>query len=555
MSETPKDKDEPAPSKIDQVAAKSFGFERLRPGQREAIEAVLSGRDTLVVMPTGSGKSAIFQIAGTLTPGATVVVSPLIALQQDQVESIEDLELGGAAQINSAVGARKREEVLAHLEQAELEFIFLAPEQLANEETFSRVRDACPTLFIVDEAHCISDWGHDFRPDYLRLGAAIEELGHPTTIALTATAAPPVRSEIVERLGMRSPAVIVQGFDRPNLHLTVERHVDQDEKRQAALDWVAAAEKPGIVYAATRRAVEEAAAELTARGVRAVPYHAGLPAVERDAAQTSFMSDEADVMVATIAFGMGIDKPNVRFVVHHDVSDSIDAYYQEIGRAGRDGLPAEAKLFYHPNDLNLRRFQASGGAPEEKVIEELLAAVRDNPTDPNIADLAPTLDLSPRTVSRLVTQLEDIGVLRLSAEGKITTASKGVGVDEVVSRLTEAHERRQTIERTRVEMMRQYAETQTCRREFILSYFGQIIEPPCGNCDSCEAGGVHTSLDVAATPYPIGSLVDHAAWGEGQVIRYEDHKIVVLFEDAGYRTLSLDVVTEEGLLRPVGGTS
>src|SRR3954468_22044981 len=251
-----------------------MGFDALRPGQREAIESTLAGRDTLAVMSTGSGKSAIYQIAGLLIPGATVIVSPLIALQRDQVEALRDRAAGGAAQLNSSIGRAEREEALAELAEDGLEFLFLAPEQLGNPDVLGELAIAQPSLLVVDEAHCISEWGHDFRPEYLRLGAAVEALGRPTVLALTATAAPPVRDEIVERLGLRDPELVVRGFDRPNLELAVERFHDARRKDEALLEAVAAAGKPGIVYAATRKRTEELVAALGERGVEACAYHA-----------------------------------------------------------------------------------------------------------------------------------------------------------------------------------------------------------------------------------------------------------------------------------------
>src|SRR3954451_8454586 len=219
--------------RIERVAREAFGFEALRPGQREAIEAVLAGRDTLAVMSTGSGKSAIYQIAGLLMPGATVVVSPLIALQRDQVDDLRERAAGGAAQLNSTISSAERQRALAELAEDALEFLFLAPEQLANPDVLGELAAAQPSLLVVDEAHSISEWGHDFRPDYLRLGAAAEALGRPTILALTATAAPPVRDEIVERLGLRDPELLVRGFDRPNIRLSVERfHGDHSAARK-----------------------------------------------------------------------------------------------------------------------------------------------------------------------------------------------------------------------------------------------------------------------------------------------------------------------------------
>jgi ATP-dependent DNA helicase RecQ len=310
------------------VAREAFGFDALRPGQREAIEAALDGRDALVVMSTGSGKSAIYQIAGLLTPGATLVVSPLIALQRDQVDDLAERAAGGAAQLNSSVPASERDRALAELAENALEFLFLAPEQLANEEVLAELAVARPSLLVIDEAHCISEWGHDFRPEYLRVGAAAEALGRPPVLALTATAAPPVRDEIVERLALRDPVVLVRGFDRPNIHLAVERfHGEQgaERKLRALREAVEAAPKPGIVYVATRRQAEELAASLCELGVAAASYHAGMRAAERDAVQERFMDSHLEVVVATTAFGMGIDKADVRWVFHSEVSESLDA--------------------------------------------------------------------------------------------------------------------------------------------------------------------------------------------------------------------------------------
>ncbi|WP_199336935.1 RecQ family ATP-dependent DNA helicase [Oscillatoria sp. FACHB-1407] len=354
---------------LHQVAQERFGYEELRSGQEAAIQSVLQGHDTLAVMPTGSGKSAIYQMAAFLIPGVTVVVSPLLALQRDQAKAIADQDVGEASVINSTLNTAERQKAFEQLEEGDLEFLFLAPEQFNQAETLERLQAAKPSLFVVDEAHCISSWGHDFRPDYLRLNQVVEALGHPRILALTATAAPPVRAEIVERLGMKNAAVIVQGFDRPNLALSVNRFESADEKQDSLLKQIAQVDKPGIVYIATRKRAEELAEALTEQGWRSHFYHAGMRAADRQQVEAAFMADEIDVLVATTAFGMGVDKPNVRFVFHADISDSIDSYYQEIGRAGRDGEPARAVLFYKPEDLNLRRFFASGGQVDTDQLE------------------------------------------------------------------------------------------------------------------------------------------------------------------------------------------
>src|SRR3954465_1619108 len=353
---------EASAERLRDLARERLGFHELRPGQAESIQSVLAGRDTLCVMSTGSGKSAIYQLAGLALDGPTVVVSPLISLQQDQMQAVAGTEGGEAATINSTLTERQRDAALQDADEDQLEFLLMAPEQLANEELLDRLCDAGVSLFVVDEAHCVSQWGHDFRPDYLRVGPAIEALGHPPVLALTATAAPPVREEIVDALGMHDPAVIVKGFDRPNLRLEVVRFHDGDRKRRALIERTAATPGPGIVYCATKKGAEQVAGELRESGVRAEHYHGGLSARRRAERQEAFMESAGiDVMVATIAFGMGIDKPDVRFVFHHDVSDSVDSYYQEVGRAGRDGLPADATLFFREADLGRGRFFASGG--------------------------------------------------------------------------------------------------------------------------------------------------------------------------------------------------
>ncbi len=536
--------------RIDRVAREVFGFDGLRAGQREAIESVLEGRDTLAVMSTGSGKSAIYQIAGMLIPGATVVVSPLIALQRDQVTALQEHTDAGAAQLNSQVPAGQREEALHELAEDALEFLFLAPEQLANEDVLGELAVAEPSLLVVDEAHCISEWGHDFRPDYLRLGAAVEALGRPTVLALTATAAPPVREEIVERLGLRDPSLIVRGFDRPNIHLAVERFYDEHHRDRALLDRVAEAPKPGIVYTATRRRAEALAEELAGRGVRAAAYHAGRPKRDRDAVQAGFMDDELEAVVATTAFGMGIDKPNVRFVAHAEPADSLDSYFQEIGRAGRDGEGAEAILFYRPEDIGLRRFFAGTGQVDLEQIARVaeVVAEADEPVEPT--EIQEETDLSQSKVVTAVSRLEDAGAVEVLPTGEVAEAGDAPPRAEAIERAAEVEEHRRLFDRSRVDMMRAYAEATSCRRAFLLSYFGEPYEPPCGRCDICERGDGAVE-DDADLPFAISARVRHGQWGEGTVQRYDTGALVVLFDDVGYKTLALDVVVERGLLDAV----
>ncbi|HET7346066.1 MAG TPA: RecQ family ATP-dependent DNA helicase, partial [Acidobacteriaceae bacterium] len=378
------------------AARKLLGFPSLRPGQSEAIRSLLRGQDTLVVQPTGSGKSAIYQIAGALLPGSTVIVSPLIALQKDQAEAIDNSLLDEVAVVNSTLSPGEQRETLERIEGGQVEYILLAPEQLKKPETLERLQEANVSLFAVDEAHCISQWGHDFRPDYLDLPQAIAALGRPPVLAMTATASPAVRDDIIARLGLREPRVLVRGFDRPNISLRVDVFTTPEEKFDALLRRVEFADKPGIIYVATHREVESLAAQLNARGVQAVGYHGGMKGKDREAIQNAFMSGETPVIVATNAFGMGVDKADIRFVFHADPSESLDAYYQEIGRAGRDGEPAEAVLFYRAQDINAQRYKTGSGTVRTAELEAVVRALQEHGGPMSVDEVSQATGLTKR---------------------------------------------------------------------------------------------------------------------------------------------------------------
>ena len=536
------------PPAIERVARDVFGFSELRPGQQEAVEAIVAGRDTLAVMSTGYGKSAIYQIAALLIPGPTVVISPLIALQRDQIQDLERQGAGGAAGVNSTVPESKRLEAFSRLGDDDLEFIFLSPEQLSNEQVLAELAAAKPSLMVVDEAHCISEWGHDFRPDYLRLGAVAEVLGRPPILALTATAAPPVREEIAARLGMDDPLVLVRGFNRPNIWLGVERFRRERDKKEALIERLHQSEKPGIVYVATRKHAEEVAEDLRESGITAVAYHAGLRAAERETTQQAFMADSIEVIVATTAFGMGVDKANVRFVFHYEISESVDSLYQEVGRSGRDGLPAKGTLFYRTEDLGIRRFFAGGGQVDGDQIRVVAAVVSrsDGPVDP--VELGEVANLSQTKLITAVSRLEDVGALQVLPNGFIAETDGNSDMAQAAEEAAGLQVQREEFDRSRTQMIQAYAEHDGCRRHFLLSYFGEDFEPPCGNCDNCDAGAL--AVDNGHEPFAVGSRVAHAKWGGGLVQRYEDDSVVVLFDSVGYKTLGLDLVVDRALLEP-----
>ncbi|WP_170216287.1 DNA helicase RecQ [Allostella humosa] len=331
-----------------------FGFDAFKPGQEAVVDAVLAGRDVLAVMPTGSGKSLCYQLPALMRDGPVVVVSPLIALMRDQVRQMRDYGVA-AGSLNSANDADENRRVWGALRDGTLRLVYAAPERLVREDTVAMLRDCRPSLLAIDEAHCVSQWGHDFRPEYLALGQVRAALGGVQTIALTATADAATRADIVARLFEVEPEVFVQGFDRPNLFLAMQPK--GSARNQVAAFVAQRTGANGIVYCSSRKKTEELAEYLRGQGHRALAYHAGLEKERRDEVQDTFQAEDGIVVVATVAFGMGIDKPDVRYVAHADLPKSVEAYYQEIGRAGRDGLPADTLTLYGLDDMRLRRVQ------------------------------------------------------------------------------------------------------------------------------------------------------------------------------------------------------
>jgi ATP-dependent DNA helicase RecQ len=523
-----------------------FGHEKLRPGQREAVQALLDGHDVLLIEPTGAGKSLAYQLPAVLLDGPTVVVSPLLALQKDQMER---LTVRGrhtrAGRLSSAEGARERRETLEAMARGEVEFLFLAPEQLANEEVRATVAALKPSLVAVDEAHCVSSWGHDFRPDYAQLGTLLDDLApdgspRPRLVAMTATAAPPVRDDIVARLHLHAPTVIVGGTARENIYLGVQRCMDEDDQQAAVAEAATSLAGPGIVYLRTRAGAERYAAELAEQGLRARAYHAGLGKKARNAAHADFMAGDVDVMVATSAFGMGVDKRDIRFVLHGQAPESPDSYYQEVGRAGRDGEPAVAILFYRPEDLGLASFFAAPVPKPGDVQKVVVALATSDGETASRAALAESSGLGPRKLGRILNLMEE-----LEPDGNGESE-----VDRVIAR-AEAY---QAMQKSRIEMMRAYAETLRCRRQFLLGYFGEADPELCGDCDSCRSGTAareqRQAEAAAESPFGNQDPVRHEAFGDGLVMGVDGEEITVLFDDVGYRTLHGPTVLEHDLLRP-----
>ena len=415
-----------APTLDDARAAlrKHFSYPAFRPGQEAAVQSVLSGRDTLVVLPTGGGKSLCYQVPALMLPKLTVVISPLISLMKDQVDALAARGLP-ATFINSTLPSSQVSDRLARAARGELKLLYVAPERFDAGRTAERLRNAGVSLLAVDEAHCISEWGHDFRPSYLRIASVREQLGWPPTVALTATATPHVRSDIVAQLKLDSPTTIITGFDRTNLSYHVIPAPTERDKDDALVQLLRSHDDGlAVVYASTRKAVERIAQVLERARVPAAAYHAGLDDTKRHTVQDAFMTEKVRAIVATNAFGMGIDKPNVRLVVHYAMPGTLEAYYQEAGRAGRDGNPAACYLLHAFPDRFTHEFFIKGNYPERALVEEVYDVLRRN------TDTAGGVDASPNDIAtRLKTKAtgRDVeSVLRLLAQaGAYATSHEG----------------------------------------------------------------------------------------------------------------------------------
>ncbi len=380
---------------------KHFGFTDFREGQAEVIEAVLGGQDAVVVMPTGGGKSLCFQLPALMIDGVTLVVSPLIALMKDQVDALAARSIPTTF-INSSLSYAETNERLSRIRRGQFKLVYIAPERFRSEAFTETIGEVNVRLFAVDEAHCISHWGHDFRPDYMKLKEAAELLGRPQVIALTATATPQVRSDIADQLGLTDPRVFVAGFDRPNLGLRVLHTSTEKEKLATLKRILTASTGSGIIYTATRKSVEQVTAKLKLAGLKVDAYHGGMEEAERTRAQEAFMRGESQAIVATNAFGMGIDKSDIRFVVHYHLPGAIEAYYQEVGRAGRDGLPADCVLMFNYADTRTQQFFIEGSHPSPELINRVYREITSMDVD--------RVEMSAREIARRLGIKNDMSI-------------------------------------------------------------------------------------------------------------------------------------------------
>ncbi|MGE0520381.1 MAG: ATP-dependent DNA helicase RecQ [Candidatus Binatia bacterium] len=556
-------------------AQRRWQITALRPGQRELIELVLRGRDALGIMPTGHGKSLCFQLPALLLHKPVLVVSPLIALMQDQQAQAIDAALD-VAKLDSTLTTAEEREVVAEISTGTPQLIYVTPERLENPEYLRVLCEGGISLLVVDEAHCISQWGHDFRPAYLALRHARRMLGNPPVLALTATATPQVADDIRAQLQIVGAPIIGTTIERPNIFFAVSRTVNGAAKQARLLEILAQETGVGIVYVATIRAAEELRRWLAGHGIAAARYHGKLRGKERDEIYERFMADEYRVIVATKAFGLGINKGDIRFVVHYHLTDSLESYYQEAGRAGRDGEPAQATLLFRLEDRRIQTYFLGGKYPRHDQAERVYQIVRHarqgEQADLTAAELALAAGLNERRTKVLIAQLEAAGIVERRGRGIHTVAEfpDRAALDAYL----DEYEDRSAADRRRLEAVMHYGQMTSCRVRYLRGYFGDSAGEDCGHCDNCRdetkrpARARRSARPRArrralamgdeacdVTQPGLGAAVHHGSYGEGVVLEVDGGDAVVRFLVGDTRKVPLAYLRASAAAAPPAETA